>query len=104
MLIRLTLGVLLLIMTGILGKFFFVKFLVIGGFLTLAIWSFKEAQYDPLETTMGKIYLGVGGFATIILLVIPAIMGLLSSALSVVSSGGGILFLLVVAYIIWGNK
>ncbi|MGQ3740589.1 hypothetical protein [Bacillus sp. Fil] len=104
MLQRLILGVLLLIIVGFFGQFLFVKFLVVSGFLILSIWSFREANYDALEELMGRIYLGVCGFAVITLFIIPAIMKLFHDTLSALSSGGGLLLLLIVAYIVWGDK
>ncbi|HHT7238817.1 TPA: hypothetical protein ACTZ5V_003920 [Bacillus cereus] len=104
MLTRLILGTLLVVIAGFLGQFMLVKFLVVGGFFALAMWSFKEAHYDSLETTMGRLYGAIGGLAVIAFFIIPAIKKALEGTLSALSSGGGMLFLLVVAYMIWGNK
>lgn len=103
MLTRLILGTLLVVIAGLLGQFMFVKILVVGGFFALAIWSFKEAHYDSLETTMGRIYGAIGGLAIIAFFIVPAIKKALEGALSAVS-GGGMLLLLVVVYVLWGNK
>ncbi|WP_257138864.1 hypothetical protein [Bacillus toyonensis] len=82
----------------------FVKTLVVGGFSALAIWNFKEAHYDSLETTTGRIYGVIGGLAVIAFFYYCSCnKKALEGALSAVS-GGGMLLLLVVVYVPWGNK